>query len=119
MTEPRPAIVYKILTPAQVKEAEALPRWAGSPDDVRDGFIHLSAADQLAGTLARHFGGHGVLVLAAFTAAALGPRLRWEPSRGGALFPHLYGRLDLAAALWVRQLHSDAAGNPILPEEVR
>lgn len=97
-------IVYKICGQAEWQGAEAAGHYSGSADDLRDGFIHLSAADQLAGTAAKHFAGRDDLVLVAFDAETLGPALKWEPSRGGALFPHLYGSLPVEAALWVRPL---------------
>lgn len=114
MAEP----VYKVLSEAAFKQAEAKGHFAGSSDDSRDGFIHLSAAHQLAGTLATHFAGQERLVLLALDAERLGERLKWEPSRGGALFPHLYAPLDLAAVLWVEPLKLGADGRHILPEGV-
>lgn len=80
----------------------------GSPDDRRDGFIHFSTAEQTLGTYEKYFAGAPGLVLAAIEAEALGPGLKWEPSRGGALFPHLYGDLPLSAVLWSRVLASIA-----------
>lgn len=87
---PRGMRVYKLFRAAEWAAFQAAGETAGSPDDLRDGFVHLSTADQLPGTLARHFGGESGLVLVALEAAALGPALRWEVSRGGARFPHLY-----------------------------
>jgi len=112
MAEP----VYKILSADAFKEAAGKGRFTGSPDDMRDGFIHLSAADQLEGTLAKHFAGQDELVLLALDAERLRPHLRWEPSRGGALFPHLYAPLDLAAVLWAEPLTLDADGRHVLPQ---
>jgi uncharacterized protein (DUF952 family) len=85
-------------------EFERSGRFDGSPDDVRDGFIHLSYADQVAGTLDRHFAGENSLVLAEFDPTALGEALREEASRGGALFPHLYGALTRDALRQVIRL---------------
>ena len=101
--------VYKIFRAGDWDDARAAGAFSGSADDRRDGFVHLSAAHQLAGTLARYFAGEPGLVLAAFPAARLGPELRWEPSRGGALFPHLYGVLPMAAvsAHWTLELGGD------------
>jgi uncharacterized protein (DUF952 family) len=92
--------------------------FAGSSDDVRDGFIHLSAPRQLAGTLAKHFRGQSDLVLITFEEEALGEALKWEPSRDGALFPHLYDPLPVDAAREVRALKLDDSGVPIVPEDV-
>lgn len=80
--------------------------YRGSADDVRDGFIHLSAESQVEVTLRRHFAGQSDLVLVAFDASTLGEALRWEPSRDGALFPHLYGPLSPALALSVTPVSS-------------
>ncbi len=85
--------VYKVLTRAEWQKLRATGEFAGSPDDVRDGFVHLSTLEQLPGTLAKHFSGKRDLVLVEIPTEALGEALRWEASRGGALFPHLYGVL--------------------------
>jgi uncharacterized protein (DUF952 family) len=113
MTE---AIVYKIVGVAEWAAAEVAGRYRGSPDDVRDGFVHLSAADQLAETANRHFRGRDDLVLVAVDAEALGAALRYEPSRGGALFPHLYGDLPLSAVVFVRPMVMLPDGTHRLPE---
>ena len=118
MTDTSATIVYKILPRAEWHEAVARGAYAGSADDVRDGFIHLSAADQLAGTATKYFRDQPGLVLVAFAADRLGPQLRWEPSRGGALFPHLYGPLPATLALWSRSLPLAADGTPLLPAEL-
>ena len=91
MTPAKSRYVFKIATRERGMTACQLGAFAGSADDVRDGFIHLSAAHQLAGTLAKHFKGQTDLVLITLDADALGDALRWEPSRDGDLFPHLYG----------------------------
>jgi uncharacterized protein (DUF952 family) len=80
----------------------------GSPDDLRDGFIHFSTAEQTPGTFEKYFAGETGLVLVSVDTRALGSALKWEPSRGGALFPHLYGDLGLDAVLWSRPLASVA-----------
>ncbi|MBI4345208.1 MAG: DUF952 domain-containing protein [Elusimicrobia bacterium] len=90
-------MVYKLLRPAEWDSFRRDGRFDGSEHDRRDGFIHLSAAGQLAGTAAKHFVGEPELVLAEVDPAPLRDALRWEPSRGGALFPHLYGSLPLEA----------------------
>ena len=114
MAEP----VYKILTKSALAEASAKGRFDGSPVDLRDGFIHLSAGQQVAGTLAAHFAGQRGLVLLAVDAEACGDRLKWEPSRGGELFPHLYGPLDLGHAVWTADLPLGEDGVHLLPAGV-
>ena len=109
------ALVYKICGAADWANAKKSGRYDGAPVDVRDGFIHLSGAEQVRETAERHFRGKPDLVLVALPVAALGPALRWEPARGGALFPHLYGPLDTALAAWVKPLPVDAAGRHVLP----
>jgi uncharacterized protein (DUF952 family) len=94
--------VYKIVRAGEWPPAG--PAYEGSQDDRRDGFIHLSTAAQVEGTLARHFAGERGLSLVAIESAALGDALKWERSRGGALFPHLYGPLPLSAVRSVRAL---------------
>lgn len=110
-----PKTVYKILTAAQLATIEADGSFAGSPDDLRDGFVHMSTADQLAGTLDRHFAGHEDLAICAVDAEACGPALRWEESRGGALFPHLYAPLSLATVLAYGPLARADDGTVVLP----
>ena len=97
-------IIYKIVPEALWREAEANGRFTGAPVDVADGFIHFSTAGQVKETAAKHFSGQTGLLLAAIDGARLGDALKYEPSRGGALFPHLHGPLDLKAVLWVRPL---------------
>jgi uncharacterized protein (DUF952 family) len=111
-----PEPVYKVLTEAAFAQAERQGLFAGSADDVRDGFIHLSAAHQLEVTLAKHFVGQEGLILLALDPAKLGSALKWEVSRGGALFPHLYAPLDLAAVLWAERLRLGGDGRHIIPE---
>ena len=109
-------VIYKIATAAEWNRATAAGRYAGSADDHRDGFIHLSSAAQLAGTLERHFATKKNLVLIAFRTGDLRAALKWEASRGGELFPHHYGPLDPASALWVRPI-GDAGDNRLPPLE--
>jgi uncharacterized protein (DUF952 family) len=103
------SLIYKILPRAAWDEAVAQGRFEGSPIDLKDGYIHFSTAAQAHETAAKHFRGQAGLVVAAFDADALGPALRWEPSRGGHLFPHLYAPLDpaLAKAVTAAPLGSD------------
>jgi uncharacterized protein (DUF952 family) len=95
--------LFKILTAAEWASAVEAGSFSGSAADRRDGFIHLSAAHQVAGTAARHFGGQKDLVLAAFPEDRLAG-LKWEPSRGGELFPHVYGGVPVSAAAFVKPL---------------
>lgn len=97
-------IVYKIAPEALWREAESIGRFTGAPIDVADGFIHFSTASQVRETAARHFAGEADLLLIAIDGARLGDALKYEVSRGGALFPHLYAPLDLGAVLWVRPM---------------
>ncbi len=90
-------VIYKIIDRDEWDAARACGRYSGSRDDRRDGFIHFSTAGQVRETAARHFAGEGNLVLLAIDGAALGPALKWEASRQGALFPHLYGLLRLSS----------------------
>ena len=107
--------IYKIVPAAEWRAAEVAGVFAGSPVDVRDGFIHLSTAAQVRETAARHFNGQQDLLLVAFDGSAFGPALRWEPSRGGALFPHLYGTLEPRTAQWVRPLPVGTDGKHVFP----
>ena len=94
------ATVYKICTETEWREAQASGALEGSPDDARDGFIHLSAEDQVRGTLEKHFRDRtGLMILAVDTARLPEGALRWEVSRGGALFPHFYGSLPVEAVI--------------------
>ena len=88
--------IYKIVPAVLWREAERDGSFRGSAVDLRDGFIHFSSTGQVEETAAKHFAGEDDLLLVAVDSAALGDALIWEPSRGGALFPHLYGALDLA-----------------------
>jgi uncharacterized protein (DUF952 family) len=107
--------IYKISTAALWREAERAGAFTGAPVDLADGFIHFSTAAQVAETAARHFAGATDLVLLAVDAAALGAALRYEPSRGGALFPHLYGTLPLSVVRWVKPLPLGTNGH-VFPE---
>lgn len=98
--------VYKILTAEQWAEWQADGRFEGSPADLTDGFIHLSAAEQVAGTRAKWFPGQEMLVLATVDGDRLAD-LRWEPARGGALFPHSYQPIPLDAVVETRALTDD------------
>lgn len=108
-------LIYKVL---RAGEWDVLARdgsTQGAPVDVADGYVHFSTAEQLAGTLRRHFSGETGLILAAVDADAAGASIRWEPSRGGALFPHLYRPLAMADVVWTRAL-ADGPDGPLPPE---
>lgn len=118
-----PGLVYKVCASADWSEAKRKGHYDGSPDDRRDGFIHLSTLDQLAGTLAKHFSGldgKGLpgLVLIVLDADALGPSLKWEPARDGALFPHLYAPLETDRAMREVAIEVGPEGRHRLPEEL-
>jgi uncharacterized protein (DUF952 family) len=109
--------IYKLARTAEWREALAKGYYSGSPDDIRDGFIHLSSKLQLPATLRRHFRGETDLVLIAFEEEKLGFGLKWETSRDGDLFPHLYGNLPISEMLWQRSLEIGADGVPLIPAE--
>ncbi len=112
------SLIYKIAPAALWREAEAAGAFRGAPVDLADGFIHFSTAAQVAETAARHFAGAADLVLVAVDAASLGDALRFEPSRGGALFPHLYGTLGLDAVRAVVPLPLGPDGRHVFPPGV-
>ena len=112
----RMALIYKICPEVLWREAERAGVFAGAPVDVRDGFIHLSTAAQVRETAEKHFGGQRGLLLIAVDEDALGPDLRYERSRGGELFPHVYGPLPLSAVRWVKPLPLDPDGRHVFPE---
>ncbi|WP_332770041.1 DUF952 domain-containing protein [Phenylobacterium sp.] len=106
--------IYKILTRAEWAEAEATGLFAGSAVDLADGFIHFSTGVQAAETARRYFAGQPDLVVLELEADDLGEALRWEPSRGGDLFPHLYSSLAVSRVLAVTEAPLDADGLPTL-----
>ena len=110
------SIIYKIVSEALWRAAEACGVFPGAPVDLADGFIHFSTAAQSRETAAKHFAKQDNLLLAAVDAAALGAALRWEASRGGALFPHLYAPLMLAHVKWVVPLPLGPGGMHVFPE---
>jgi uncharacterized protein (DUF952 family) len=113
------SLVFKICGEAEWRDAERQGVYRGSPVDERDGFIHFSTAEQIAETAAKHFAARADLLLIAVDAGAFGERLRFEPSRGGALFPHLYASLPLSAVRFVEKLPLGADGRHIVPPRVR
>lgn len=112
-------LIFKIMTEAEWDSAVSSDVYRGAPVDIADGYIHFSTSTQIAETAAKHFRGQAGLIAIAFDAGALGPGLKWEPSRGGDLFPHLYGGpLDPKLALWYRSLPLDDDGIPVVPDEI-
>ncbi len=110
------SLIYKIAPAALWREAEAAGVFVGSPVDLKDGFIHFSDGAQVRDTAARYFAGEAGLVLAAIDTAKLTAALRWEASRGGALFPHLYAPLPMSAVAWVKPLPLGKDGAHSFPD---
>lgn len=108
--------VYKLAPRALWREAEATGVFTGAPVDTKDGFIHLSSGAQVAETARLYFADEPEVLLIAVDTAACGPALKWEISRGGAAFPHLYAPLDLTAVAWTAPLPRDAAGAFVFPD---
>jgi len=106
--------IYKVLSRAEWTRAHEAGRFEGSAVDRQDGFIHFSTAAQAQETARRHFAGQADLVVLEVEADDLGPALRWEPSRGGDLFPHLYGALNAALVRYVTEAPLDSDGTPAL-----
>lgn len=111
-------VVYKVCDRRDWADARASGVYTGAPVDHQDGFIHFSTANQLAETLEKHFAGREDLVLLAVPVVRLGDALQWEPSRGGDLFPHLYGDLPASAVVTEQLLELDADGKHILPDDL-
>jgi uncharacterized protein (DUF952 family) len=114
MSEPD-LFAYKILTREQWEQWRADELFTGAPVDLSDGYIHLSARDQVGGTLAKHFAGQDDLMLAMVDLPALGDAVKWEVSRGGALFPHIYGPIPLSAVTTKAKLRLGPDGKHALP----
>jgi uncharacterized protein (DUF952 family) len=108
--------IYKILPRHMWEAAVAAGFFNGSAVDLADGFIHFSTRAQVRQTAAKHFAGVDDLLLVAVAADAIAGAIKWEPSRGGDLFPHLYGPLPVAAASWVRPLPIGADGRHVFPD---
>ncbi|WP_365928444.1 DUF952 domain-containing protein [uncultured Sphingomonas sp.] len=111
----RPVTAYKVLTADQMAVLERDGSFAGAPVDVADGYIHLSTAAQLTETVDKHFAGQHDLHVAAVDLEALGDQIRWEESRGGQLFPHLYGTLTLDTVVAYSPLEREDDGTVRLP----
>ncbi|MDA7425820.1 DUF952 domain-containing protein [Thalassococcus lentus] len=110
--------IYKILRADEWAELRAKGETTGAPIDVADGYIHFSTADQARETAAKHFAGAEGLMLAALETDRMGDGLKWEESRGGQLFPHLYGPLRLADVTWAQPLPLGPDGEHSFPENI-
>lgn len=111
-------IIYKIVPASLWQSARKKGRFDGAPVDLADGFIHFSTAAQAKETATKHFSGQTELLLVAIDGGALGTALVYEPSRGGQLFPHLYGALPLDAVLWEKPLPLGDDGTHLFPEMI-
>lgn len=109
-------VIYKICSAALWDDAKRLDRFRGAPVDLADGYIHFSTAAQARETAAKHFAGQDDLVLLWIESDTLGDKLKWEPSRGGALFPHLYDVLDVKHVTRAEKLPLGTDGAHIFPE---
>lgn len=107
--------LYHMCRTEEWRAAQGSGLYCGSSQDAADGFIHFSTAAQIVESAARHRAGQDGLLLLAVPAAALGAALKWEPARGGQLFPHLYGPLPVAAVRWARALPLGADGRHLFP----
>ncbi len=110
----QPVVAYKVLTAPQMAELEA-GVFKGAPVDIADGYIHLSTSAQLTETVDKHFAGQDGMHVVAVDLEALGDAVKWEASRGGQLFPHIYGQLPLSAAVAYGPLERHADGAVKLP----
>ncbi len=109
-------LIYKIVSRDQWSQAESLGVFEGAAIDLQDGYIHFSDADQAEETVAKHFAGQSDLLLVAVETDTLGEDLKWEVSRGGALFPHLYSSMQVNSAVWVKELPLGEDGRHVFPE---
>jgi uncharacterized protein (DUF952 family) len=108
-------LIFHLCRQDEWEEARSRGGYAGSSQDRQDGFIHFSTAEQLPGSARKHRAGQPNIVLLAVDPTPLGNALKWEPSRGGALFPHLYGELPVSAVRWTKDLLLGPDGIHILP----
>ena len=116
--ENTPTYIYKIATQDQWEEAINLGVFKGAPIDLQDGYIHFSTAEQAKETAAKHFHGQKNLKLVKVATEPLGELLKWEVSRGGALFPHLYAELKTDDVISVVSLEHDETGGHVFPEDL-
>ncbi|AVX05440.1 DUF952 domain-containing protein [Maritalea myrionectae] len=112
-------IIYKVCPNADYQAAKAEGHYYGMPIDRDDGYMHFSTAAQLRETLEKHFSGQAELVLLYVDAERVENHLKWEPSRGGDLFPHLYSDLNMAHVIKAHDLETDENGQFILPDDIR
>ena len=110
-------MIYKIFRAPEWHQLQTESRTLGAPIDLSDGFIHFSTASQAAETAAKHFAGVEGLYLATIDPESLGAALKWEVSRGGALFPHLYRALELSEILWCKPLPLGPEGH-VFPDDL-
>ncbi|EGD58592.1 hypothetical protein Y88_0649 [Novosphingobium nitrogenifigens DSM 19370] len=110
-----PQIAWKVLTGPQWTAWQENGIFLGAPVDLADGYIHMSAAEQVTETVEKHFAGQEGLVVVRVDLGALGEAIRWEPSRGGALFPHAYAPMPIGVAIAHAPLSRDADGKVVLP----
>lgn len=111
----RDEIAYKVLLPSEFAVLKRYGCFQGAPNDVASGFIHLSTAAQLDGTLEKHFGNLNDICIVAISLISLGERVKWEPAKNGQLYPHLFGTLPLDAVLAHGPLKRDKTGTVCLP----
>jgi uncharacterized protein (DUF952 family) len=109
-------IIYKICPEPLWREAEKAGIFTGAAIDIIDGYLHFSTGQQVRETAARHFADQNDLVLIAIDGDRLGTELRYEPSRGGDLFPHFYAPLSMSAVLWVKPLPLGDDGRHVFPD---
>ena len=116
MAEEHVQLIYKIMSLQQWSIAQEAGVFKGAEVDLVDGYIHFSTATQVGETLSKHFAGQSNLVLLSVAVDSLGEDLRWEPSRGGQLFPHLYGELPCEKVVACNELELDKSGKHMLPD---
>lgn len=112
-------LIYKICDATTWRAAEREGSFSGLPLDLRDGYIHMSPASEVEGTLAKHFVGQTDLLLIAVERDVIADIVRDEASRGGVLFPHIYGDLPMRAVVWCEPIAQDAKGRHVLPARFR
>lgn len=112
------AMIFKILDKNEWAATQEMGEYSGSVDDLRDGFVHFSTASQLAETAAKHFAGRENLLLLGIETHVLGESLKWEASRGGQLFPHLYGSFAVEQVSIVADFPLDESGCHVIPHQI-